>query len=103
MEWSNDLENDARCILDWLTVLYETAVTKSGTGTWDMRTQDAGTRDAGMWDAGTWDAGTWDSGMPERGDSGTSERKDVINKEHMNFALNLQFTILGGQEKGIVW
>ena len=34
------------------------------------------------------------------GDAGTSGHKDVINKQHLNYALNLQFTIFGGQEKG---
>ena len=51
----------------------------------------------GLGDAGTWDAGTWG-----RRNSGMSGRKDVINKEHLNFGLNFQFAIFGGQEKGML-
>ena len=52
---------------------------------------------------GLGDAGTWERrgmGTRERVDSRTSARKD--RDKHLNFALNLQFTIFGGQEKGIV-
>ena len=28
--------------------------------------------------------------------------EDMINKQHLNFALNLQFAILGGQKEGII-
>ena len=38
------------------------------------------------------DVGTWDARM--------SECEDVIDKLHLNFALNFKFTIFGGQEKG---
>ena len=40
--------------------------------------------------------------MRGRRNSGTSGRKDVINKQHLDFVLNLQFTIFGGQEKGMM-
>ena len=66
--------------------------------TWDLWTRGCGTRgsgDVGLGDARMWDAGTWDSGVWGRRNSGTSGRKDVINKQHLNFALNLQFTIFG--------
>ena len=56
-----------------------------GSGTWEARTR--GRRDVGRGDPGT--RGRRDG------------RKDVINKQHLNFALNLQFTIFVGQEKGI--
>ena len=36
------------------------------------------------------------------GDAGTSGRKDMINKQHLDFALNFQFPIFGGQEKGMM-
>ena len=48
---------------------------------------------------GRGDLGTWDSRMPGRGTQG---REGVpINKQHLNFALNFQFTIFGWQEKVI--
>ena len=88
---------------------------KSGTETWDLGREDSGTPgrgDVGLEAVGTCDSGTWDSrtrGCGTRGcgdaglrDAGTSGRKDVINKQHLNFALNLQFTIFGGQEKGMM-
>ena len=79
------------------------AVTKSGTGTWDLGREDSGTSgrgtrgrgDVGTWDVGTWgrgdvgtwgrgdvglgDAGTWDSGTPGLGtwDSGTRDSKTL--------------------------
>ena len=56
----------------------------------------------GLGTRGLGDAGTWDAGTRGRRNSGTSGRKDVINKQHLNFALNLQFTIFGGQEKGMM-
>ena len=84
-----------------------------GRGTWDVGTQ-------GFWDVGRGDVGTWDLGMLGRGtrgrgmrdletwgrgtrgcgdmgcrNLGTSGCKDVINKQHLNFALNF-----GGGEKG---
>ena len=93
----------------------EQAVTKSGTGTWDLGREDAGTGDSGTrgrgtrirGDVGLGDAGTrerrtrgrGDAGTRGRGDAGTGH-KDVINKQHLNYALNLKFTIFGGQEKG---
>ena len=66
-----------------------------------------GLGDAGTWDSGTWDVRTWDSGTPGHGtrgrrNSGRSGRKDVINKQHLHFALNLQFTILRGHKKGMM-
>ena len=49
------------------------------------------------------DLGCEDSGMPGRQDVGLGTRgrrdmgcKDMINKQHLNFALNLQFTVFGG-------
>ena len=48
-----------------------------GRGTWDARTGRRG------------DTGTW-----ERGNSGRSGRKDVINKQRLNYALNLQFSVI---------
>ena len=68
-------------------------------GTWGLR--NVGT--SGYGDVGLGDAGTWERrgmGTRERVDSGTSASKD--RDRHLNFALNLQFTIFGGQEKGIV-
>ena len=76
-------------------------MTKSGTGTWDLGREDSGTpgrgtrgrRDVGLGDAGTWDMGRGDVGM---WDARTSGREDMpINKQHLKFALNLQFTIFG--------
>ena len=92
------------------------AVSKSGTGTWDLGREDSGTPGRGTrgrGDAGTrgrGDAGTWDSGTRGRGDvgrgdvglgdaglgtrdSGTWVCEDVINKKHPNDPLNLQFTV----------
>ena len=84
-----------------------------GRGTWEARTLgrgdvglgDAGTRgrgtrgrgDVGLGDAGRRTRGRGDMGL---GDAGTSGHMDVINKQHLNYALNLQFTIFSGQEKG---
>ena len=56
----------------------------------------------GLGDVGTWDSGTLGRGTRGRGhagargrrNSGTSGRKDVINKQHLNFALNLQYEFL---------
>ena len=54
-----------------------------GHGTWDAGTQ-------GRWDVEVGDARTWG-----RGNMGC---KNVpINKQHLKFVLNLQFTIFGGQ------
>ena len=58
-----------------------TAVTKSGTGTWDLGREDSGTPgrgtrghgDLGLGDAGTWDSGTWDSVTRGRGDVGLGD------------------------------
>jgi len=82
-----------------------------GRGTWDLGQGDAGTCGrGGRGDAGT--RGRGDAGMLERGTpgSGTPGRRnletrldargleDVINKEHLTFALNLRKnTIFGGQ------
>ena len=67
-----------------------TAVTKSGTGTWDLGRGDSGTwgrGDSGTWgrgDSGTWgrgDVGTWglgDSGTRGLGDVGTWGRGDTF-------------------------
>ena len=94
-------------------------MTKSGMGMWDW---GCGIGDAGLGTQGLGDAGTWDSGMPGRGTRGrgdmgrkdletrgclgtpghgTQGLKDMINKQHLNFARNLQFTIFGGQDEGI--
>ena len=64
-----------------------------------------GTRRLGDAGRGTWkrgDVGRKDAGTRGSRNSGTSRRKDVISKQHLNFALNLQFTIFGGQEKGMM-
>ena len=61
------------------------AVTKSGTGTWDLGREDSGTPgrgtrghgDLGLGDAGTWDSGTRGRGTRGRGDVGTRGRGDV--------------------------
>ena len=47
-----------------------------------------GRGDVGLGDAGTWDAGKWGRGTRGRG--------EVINKQHSNVPLNLQFTVFGG-------
>ncbi len=57
--------------------------------------------DAGAWESGTWDLGTRGRRDVGLGDAGTRGRwnvgrEDVINKQHLNFALNLQFTVFGG-------
>ena len=52
------------------------AVTKSETGTWDS---GLGTRDSGLGDVGLGDVGLGD----------TRGLGDVINKQHLTFALNL--------------
>ena len=92
------------------------AVTKSGTLTWDLGWEDSGMPGRGTWkcrDTGAWDSGTAGRGTLRCGDIGNRTQghrdaglKDVGRdkqiKEHLNFALNLQFTIFGGQEKGIV-
>ena len=62
-----------------------------GLGTWDGRSR--GRRDVGLSDAAT-----RGRRMRELGDAGTRGREDLINKQH----LNLQFTIFGGREKGII-
>ena len=55
------------------------AVTKSGTGTWDLGREDLGTGDAGTLgrgDVGTrgrWDAGRGDVGTRGRGDAGRGD------------------------------
>ena len=106
------------------------AVTKSGTGTWDLGREDSGTSgrgtrgrgdagtrgrgdvgtrgrgDVGTWGRGTWDAGTWDSGTRDSktlglGDVGPTGLEDVINKQHLIFSLNLLITIFDALEKGI--
>ena len=57
------------------------AVTKSGTGTWDLGRVDAGTRRCGDVDTrGRGDVGTWkrrDAWMRGRGDARTSELGDA--------------------------
>ena len=50
------------------------AVTKSGTGTWDV-----GRRDVGKWDLGT--RGRGDAGTRGRGDAGTRGRGDARTSE----------------------
>ena len=79
----------------------ETAVTKSGTGTWGLglgrgtpgrgtpgrgtpgcRTRGRGTRrlgDVGLGDAGTWDAGTWGRGTQGRGTRGRRDAETLRN------------------------
>ena len=63
------------------------AVTKSGTGTWDLGRGDLGTWGRG--DVGTWglrDSGTWgrgDVGTWRLGDSGTCELGDVGTRRHI--------------------
>ena len=53
-----------------------------------------GHRDMGLGEAGR---GTQGCGTRGHRNLGTSGRKDVINKQHLNFALNF-----GGQEKGLM-
>ena len=90
----------------WLHIL---AVTKSGTGTWDLGrgnsgilgrgtrgratwgrgdvglgdagTWDSGTRDTRLGDVGTWDSGMWRHGMQELGDVGTQGRDKQTTPE----------------------
>ena len=58
------------------------AVTKSGTGTWDLGRKDSGTPGrgtrgrgtSGRGDVGLGDAGTWDAGTQELGEVGTQGR-----------------------------
>ena len=85
----SDLKTALSKFICFLTTIVATAVTKSGTGTWDLGSgdsgtwgrgdvgtrgrQDAGTR--GLGDVGTWGRG--DSGTSGRGDSGTRGRGDV--------------------------
>ena len=84
-----------------------TAVTKSGTGTWDLGREDSGTPGRGtrgQGDVGRGDAGTRGRGTRGRGDVGTRDvgtwgredvglgdagREDVINKKHPNDPLHL--------------
>ena len=49
-------------------------------GLGDVRLGDVELGDVGLetWDSGTWDSGTWTRGL-----------RDVINKQHLIFALNL--------------
>ena len=73
-----------------------------GIRTWDLVTWDSGTWDSGTWDSGTWDARTQGRGTRGRGTRGRGTRGrgtrglgdarrlgDVINKQHLTFALNL--------------
>ena len=64
-----------------------------------MGREDSGTPGRGTpgrGDPGTPGRGTRGRGIRGRKDEGTSGREDVINKQHLNFTLNLQFTIIGG-------
>ena len=56
------------------------AVTKSGTGTWDL-----GCRDSGTW--GLRDLGTWDTRTSELGDARGLE--DMMNKKIPDFSIEL--------------
>ena len=56
------------------------------------RTWDLGTR--GLGDIGTWGRGDSESRLDAWG------LADVINKQHLTFALNLKNTIFGGQVLG---
>ena len=71
-----------------------TAVTKSGTGTWDgdvgLGLGDVGLGDAGLGDSG--DVGLGDVGRMDVGLGDAWGLGDVINKQH----LNLSSIILGG-------
>ena len=86
------------------------AVTKSGTGTWDLRCEDSGTlgrvtrgcgtrgcRDVGHGDARTWDAGTRDMGTRGLGmrHSKTLGLGDVGHKQTTP-------TIFCALEKGVI-
>ena len=54
------------------------AVTKSGTGTWDLGREDSGTSGRGTrgrGDVGTWGRGTWGSGDVGKRGRGTRERR----------------------------
>ena len=66
-------------------------------GTRGRGTRGLGTRRRGYsetWDSETWDSETWDSEKWVLG--------DVINKQYLIFALNLESTIFGGLEKAII-
>ena len=62
-------------------------------GLGDARLGDVELEDVGVetWDSGTWDSGTWTRGL-----------RDVINKQHLIFALNFQSTFFGGLETAII-
>ena len=76
-------------------------MTKSGTGSWELGREDLWTPGRGTQGCGT--QGCRDGGLRDVGrrDSGTSEAQGC-DKQHLKFALNLKFTIFGGQENGIV-
>ena len=68
-------------------------------GTWGRG--DAGTRglgNSGLGNSGTWDVGTRGRGTPRRRNSKTRldarGLEDVINKQHLTFALNLKIHFL---------
>jgi len=75
---------------------YYRAVTKSRTGTWDLGTQGHGTQgrgDARLETRGRGTPGCWN--LETRLDAWGLE--DVINKQHLTFALNLRRnSIFGG-------
>ena len=60
--------------------------TKSGTGTWDW---DVSLGDVGLGDVGLGDVGLGDVGLGDVGLGDTRGLGDVINKQHLTFALNL--------------
>ena len=74
--------------------MYIPAVTKRGTGTWNMGPRGRETRGRGMQGLGGTEtrgrknAGTWDAKTLGLEDAGTRGLEDVINK-HLIFALNL--------------
>ena len=75
--------------------------------TWDSELEDVGLGDVGLGDVGLGDVGLGDVGLGDvgLGDVGlgdTRELGDVINKQHLTFALNLQSIIFGGLEKAIL-
>ena len=84
-------------------------MTESGTGTWDLGREDLGTpgcgtrgrREVGLGDTGTWDVGTLGCRTRGLGMRGCGGLKDMINKQHLIFSLNLLSTNFGTLKNGI--
>ena len=71
---------------------FTVAVTESGTGMWDLGCEDSGTLGCGS-------RGCQDVGRRMWGCGNMGCKNVPINKQHLKFMLNLQFTIFGGQER----